>query len=489
MRHNEAMKMIEKRQKREKYFAEFEKEQAAVNRTNTTLFGEKRTQNLMRQNEVFRILDTVQARQNDTLIERRKRLAELLNNELEEHNKLLSHLTESDEQRRDRLISKAKALRERREMEKKLDTERCNDRLFRDKIDILRQAESRLRVMQVADARFDQMEAARQKREEEATEEEYFSQQAEEAYRLACERTRHDMENIYQRNQQVRADLAAQVEGNNMRRAMEKEEKKKEDEEFYRLLHEERVAEEQKTLARKTRAREIAKEMQDLQEELETARSNEFARLRKEDQEELERLLASIAREKEEALMAKREKQQKEKAFLDEIKNDAERRKQKESSLDEMWKEANDKEWEKRERVWREDQAKRDALLHNILVVRRQQVYEKRARDQAEKARNRAEHQAFLDSLPPDDAVERRKRKMAEMKELQDYLDMQIGQRLLIKRQEHLDKLNEVAAQQALDAKYKDKIAQELENLERAKPERYRNVPLLDPLSKKNYMQ
>lgn len=482
------MKAIEKRQKREQFFAEFDKQQASANRTNNAILGERKNQNLMRQNELFRILDVVQARRNDTLVERRKRLAELLNNELEEHNKLLSHLTESDEQRRERLISKAKALRERREMEKKLDTERCNDRLFREKIDVLRQAESRLRVMQVADARFEQIEAARQKKEEEAKEEEFFAQQANEAYRLACERTRHDLENIYQRNQQVRADLAAQVEGNKMRREMEKEEKKKEDEEFYRLLHEERVAEAQKQLARKQRAKEIAKEMQDLQVELETARSNEYARLRREDQEELERLLASIAREKEEALKAKKEKQQKEKAFLDEVKNDIERRKQKESSLDEMWKEANDKEWEKREKVWRADQEKRDALLHSILVVRRQQVYEKRARDQSEQARKRAEHQAFLDSLPPDDAAERRKRKMIEMKELQDYLDMQIGQRLLAKHQEQMGKLNELAECQALEAKYKDKIAQELENLERAKPERYRNVPLLDPLTKKHYM-
>lgn len=487
MKQSEAMRVLEKNRARDFYLSEFQKDRASANRINNIISGDKKNVSLMKQNEMLRILDTVQARRSDTLVERRKRLAELLANELDEHNELLSHLTESDEQRRERLISKAKALREKRELEKKLDTERCNDRLFREKIDVLRQAESRLRVMQVADARFDQIAAARQKKEEEALDEEFFSQQAEEAYRLSCERSRRDLELIYQRNQQIRTDLAAQVKGNEMRRKMAKEQKEKEDEEFYRLLHEERLQEAQKQLTRKTRAKEIAKEMYNLQMELETARSNEFARLRKEDQEELERLLASICREKEEAWAAKQEKKEKEKAYHSEVLKDIERRKEKEISLDEMWKEANDKEWEKREKVWRADQAKRDALLHNILVVRRQQVYEKRAEEQSEKARERAAHQAFLDSLPPDDEVERKKRKNMEVKELQDYLDMQIGQRLMNKHQEQLETLNELSEQQAMEAKYKDKIAQELENLERAKPERYRNVPLLNPLNKRYY--
>lgn len=431
--------------------------------------------------ELLRIVDQVQARQNDTVVERRKRLAELLLREREAYEGMLSHLTETDEQRRERLLAKARALREKREAEKQKETARCNDRMFREKIDVLRQAESRLRVMQVADSRFDQIEASKRKKEEEAADESYFNQQAAEAQRRACDRAREDEENIYKRNEQMKSDLNAQVEGNRMRAELAKEQERRDNEEFYRLLHEEQVAEAQKQLARKARSKEIAEEMKALTRELENARRQEFEQLRLKDKEELEKLLADLAEERRQAAEEKRRNMEKNRKNMDDLKEDIKRRQEKEESLDELWKEANDKEWEKRERIWRADQEKRDRLMHNILTIRRQQVYEDRARKKMERLQARREDQEFLDSLPPDDAAERRKKRLEEMAELQAYLDMQIGERKAAKLKELEEKRNMLSQEQSLHAEYRDRIAQEMQNLERAKPERYRHVPLLDP--------
>eukprot|EP00796_Vickermania_ingenoplastis_P009736 gene9737-6824_t len=486
MGRNAAMSAITQRQKREQYLQEFSSEKASDTRWETFIDKEKKNTSRLNHTEMFRILDKVQAQHNNNLVARRKRLAEMLLREREEYDKMLSNLTETDEQRRERLLVKAKALREKRELEKKLDTERSNNRLFREKIDILRQAESRLRVMQVADGRFEQIEAEKQRKKDLEEEEAYFAQQALEAQRLACERSRQDLEKQYLRNQNMKLDLDAQVEGNQMRKEMEKEQKRKDDEEFYRLLHEERVAEAQKTLARKERTKEIAAEMAAVTEELQRARKQEYDRLRQEDKEELDRLLEELADEKEAAAEAKREARAKEWAYMEEVRAQMMQKKANENELDDLWKEANEKEWAKREKVWKADQDRRDKLLHNILVIRRQQVLEKRANDKMARAQRRKEDQEFLDSLPPDDSAERRRLHMKELKELQAYLDMQISEKMQRKQQEMEEKRNALTEQQALEKEFRDRIAQEMANLEKAKPERYKDVPLLDANAKRN---
>lgn len=479
MGRNAAMVAIEKRQKREQYLAEFGAEKAAATRLNTFIDAEKRTGGRMNANEAYRILDQIQAQHNESLVARRKRLAELLLREREECESMLSHLTETDDLRRERLLAKARALREKREEEKKADTKKCTDRLFRETIDELRQAESRLRVMQVADGRYQQIEAEQQKKAEEAEDEEYFNQQAAEAQRKACLRARQDEEVKYRLQEQRKADLAAQVEGNEMRRELERQQKERDNEEFYRQVHEERVKETQKTLARRNRTREIAAEMKALNEELEQVRKEEYTRLRQEDKEELDRILAQIAEEKAAAAEEKVAKREKERAYMEEMKQTVEQRKANEHALDGLWKEANDAEWEKRERVWNNDREKRERLLRSILAVRRQQVFDNRARRQAERERNQKEDEDYLNSLPPDDAEERRRIKLREMKEMQMVLDMQISEQLVKKAEAEEEKKAELREALAREAIYKDRIAVEMRKLEEAKPDRYREVPLV----------
>ena len=85
----------------------------AAEHTKLKLLGqwEDKSTRKMKQTELFQRMDEVQARHDDILVERRRRLAELLLREKEEHDRMLANLTESDDQRRERLMQKARDLR------------------------------------------------------------------------------------------------------------------------------------------------------------------------------------------------------------------------------------------------------------------------------------------------------------------------------------------------------------------------------------------
>lgn len=474
---------IEARQKREVAMQQFTAVQAVEARQRLMADWELKGNAKASTKDLYRLLDRAQASHNDTVVARRQRLAELLTQEQAEHERLLNNLTETDAQRRERLIRKAQELRAQRESSRQEQAERRQDRQLREQIDTLRQAESRLKVMQVADARYDQLKAAAQRREQEKSEDLFFVQQAVEAQRLANERAQADLEARYVRERRLQEDLSAQVQGNAMRKANEEAEKAKETAEFYRLLHEEQTAATQQRLARLEAQRALAKEMMDLNEELERARRQEYERLRDEEKQALDALLAQLATEAQEQREAKQAKLEAEREAMLELQQQLAVKKENDHALDALWQEASDKEWEKKEARWRADQAKRDALLHSILLVRRQQVAEKRQAQRDAAAEKQAEHDAFLATLAADrdGDAEAQAQRLAELKSLQRYLDWQISERNAQKAEELRLKRIALTDQAALEKEHEDRIAKELAALEAAKPERYRNVPLLAP--------
>ncbi|EPY31328.1 coiled-coil domain containing 11 [Angomonas deanei] len=477
---------VEARQRREQFMQDFNASKAVEQRDRLKADWEVKGDTKIAQRQVLQKLDRIQAQHKDTLVARRARLAELLLREKERYEQMMSGLAETDDERRERLIRKARELREKREEQKKIDNQSRHDRLFREKIDPLRLAESRLKVMQVADERYQQLELPKQRREEEKAEEEYFNQQAAEAQRLANERAQRDLELRYQRTERLKGDLASQVEGNRMRRDMERQEKERDDAEFYRLLHEERVVEAQKKAAQRSERERIGQEMRDLNEELERARKQEYEQLKKEDRELLDSILAEIAVEKQRAQEEKLERKNKQKQQMEDMQRQMAQKKEDDHSLDKLWEEANEREWAKREKQWNADQKRRDQLLRNILIARRQQVMDKRQQRREEQEQLKQEHAAFLDSLQNVDDIDEkeRQRRMAMLKETQQYLDMQIAQKRQQKEEEHLEWLHGLTDQEALEKENEDRIARELAALEAARPDRYRNIPLLPPKSR-----
>lgn len=481
-----AASAIEARQRREAYMEKFNAEQAVQERQKHTVNWELKGNERFQQREIRNYLDEVQSQHNDVLVARRRRLAALLNSENELHASMMANLTETNAQRRERLIRKAQELRANREAAKKADNGARNDRLFREKIDCLRQAESRLRVMQVTDARYEQMAATAARKQQEDEEEKFFTQQAADAQRVATERLQRDLEERYIRNQRMKEDLAAQVAGNQQRKAQEKEAAQHDAEEFHRLLHEEQVAEEQRRLARKAKDKALAQEMMEINAELQRARQQEYDALRKEDKEELDAILASIKADEEEERRQKQRRMAAEQQQMRDLQAQMAQRKDNTHALDKMWEEENEKQWRKREVQWNADQAKRDALLRSILIARRQQILDKRQKASEDAMTRKLEHEEFLKSLANERDIdaEERQRRMRLLKETQQYLEWQIQQRAAEKAAEQQARRSELTDQQALEKQYEDRIAQEMANLEAAKPARYRNVPLLPSKSR-----
>ncbi|KPA83805.1 hypothetical protein ABB37_02020 [Leptomonas pyrrhocoris] len=478
--HN-AASTIEARQRREAYMEKFHAEQAVQDRQTHTVNWELKGNERFQRQEVLQYMDEIQAQHNDVLVARRRRLAELLNSENALHTSMMASLPETDAQRRERLIRKAQELRAKREEAKKVDNGARHDRLFREKIDCLRQAESRLRVMQVADARFDQIEAAATRKKAEDEEDKFFSQQAADAQRLATERVQRDLELQYNRTERMKGDLAAQVAGNQQRKAQEKDEARRDAEEFYRLLHEEQAAEAQKKLARREKNRTIVREMMEINDELQKTRQQEYDALRKEDKEQLDAILASIKADQEAERKEKQRRMAAEQLQMRDLQHQMAQRKDNSHALDKMWEEENEKQWRKREAQWDADQAKRDTLLRNILIARRQQILDKRQQAAKDAMQRKLEDEEFLKSLANERDIdaEERERRMRLLKETQQYLEMQIQRRAAEREADLRGRRSELTDQQALEKQYEDRIAKEMANLEAAKPSRYSHVPLL----------
>ncbi|ESS63306.1 hypothetical protein TCDM_08909 [Trypanosoma cruzi Dm28c] len=476
-----ALALIEARQRRECEQRLFNKAHAEDCRLRLTANWERRGDTVIQRKDLMRHLDSVQAKHDDALVARRKRLADMLLQERAEHETMMNNLAETEEQRRERLIQKARELRAQQQEDLRVDAQKRHERLFREKIDSLRLAESRLKVMQVADARFKQLALAERRREEDKREEEFFAQQRLEEQRLTNERAQRDLEMVRVGREKTKQALAAQVEGNKMRKAQQQAEKQQEDDEFNRVVNEERAAEAQRRVeARRARAA-LAKEISAFNEELRQVRRQEYEQLQQEDKEVLDRLLAELAEEERQKRQQKEEHREAARAHLAEIREQLNQRKKDEGDLDRLWDEANSKEWAKREAQWRADEEKRERLMRNVLIIRRQQVLDKRQQEKDASEAAAREREEFLRELANtvDLDAQERARRYKLLREDQKYLIGQMQRRAAEKEAERQAVMNELTDQQALEAKHAERIKMEMENLERAKPERYKNVPLL----------
>ncbi|RNF17554.1 coiled-coil domain containing 11 [Trypanosoma conorhini] len=476
-----ALALIEARQRRETEQRLFNKAHAEDCRLRLTANWEVRGDAVIQRKDLMRHLDKVQAQHDDALVARRKRLADMLLRERAEHEAMLNNLAETEEQRRERLIQKARELREQHKEDLRVDAQKQHERLFREKIDSLRLAESRLKVMQVSDARFEQLVLAERRREEQKREDDFFAQQRLEEERLTNERARRDLDMLHVAREKTKKALAAQVEGNKARKAQAQAEKQQEDDEFNRVVAEELAAETQRRVeARRARA-VLAKEMSAFNEELRQVRRQEYEQLQQEDKEVLDRLLAELAEEERQKRALELERRNTARANLEEIRRQLNKRKQDEGELDKLWDEANNKEWAKREARWAADEAKRKRLMHNVLVIRRQQVLDKRQQEKDDAARAAKEREEFLRELANsvDLDAQERARRYKVLREDQKYLIAQMQRRAAEKEAERRAVANQLTDQQELEAKYAERIKREMENLERARPDRYKNVPLL----------
>lgn len=474
------IRQIQVRQRQEELVATYH--QIATDHTKAKMLGqwEEKTQRRIDQNGLHRAMDEIQARRGDVLVRRRERLALLLLTERTEHEHMVSTLAETDDERRERLMQKARELRQKREELRKEQSAQRRDQLFREESAIVREAQSRLKVLAVAAERARQLDDLQERRRREGAENQFFAEQFLAQQRSQAQRAQSDLELIQRRNEQCQSDLAKQVQQLTQRRNDARAQQAADDEEFRRTHRANVETDTRKENERRQRQKDIAEEVKRHNETQRAERDGEAARLRREDEAELARLLASIAAEE----AADRERKAASRAdamhqikFVEAQMNAVA---ESETALDKLWQEEADKEWAKREHRWRQEQQRREALLRDVFETRRAQVHALRAQEAAEATRKKEEHETMVRDIRQLTREDRGHADSARAvaKDNQAYLAMQVAERQAERDAAREAKRGDMTDAQAAEFAYKDKIAHELAKLEAAKPEQYRGVKL-----------
>lgn len=430
--------------------------------------------------EYYQAMDRIQARQDDVLVQRRERLAAMLLQERAEHDEMIAGLAETDEQRKERLMQHARDLRKQREEHRVAQSNCKKDQLAVQRSAAVREAESRLKVLQAADERHRQLEANQQARINKEEEERFFTEQWLEQQKLQNARARQDLENQHVRNRQRQADLALQVENNDVRKEEEKARLRADDAEFFRLLKEDQQKEFEKQELRRQRRTALAKEMKERNEELLAIKQDEYDRLRREDKQLLDDILREIAETEKKEAEAKRKARQEAVEHMRRVEAQMGEQAESETALDKLWQEENDREWAKKEARWMADQERRQRLLKNVMENRRQQVVAIREKESAEAQRRREEHEDMVRTLQrmrEEDITSARDR-LAQHRKVQDYLAKQIAVRDRERAEAEMGRKTALTDTQAEEFRMRDAIEAELRRLEAAKPDRYKAVML-----------
>lgn len=441
---------------------------------------EQNTAKRVEATEYYRTMDRIQARQDDVLVARRERLAAMLLSEKEEYDKLIAGLAETDEQRRERLMQQARELRAQREVHRRGQSDMRMAQLALEKSAAVRQATSALKILQVSDARQQQLVELQERKARQAEEDQFFNEQWLENQKAQNARARQDLEDKHNLARQTQHDLKVQAKWNEVRKGQLKELQKEEDAEFFRLLKEEQEAEAAKQEMRRNKRVALAAEMKAHNEMLKKVREEEYQKLRKEDKELLDDIIREMAENEKRDQEQKAKRRQEAVAHIRKVEAQMNEQAENETALDKLWQEENDREWAKREAKWLADQERREKLLRAVYETRRQQVRDIRSAESRERESKRAEHEemvATINRMRAEDLSLAKNRRDEHLR-TQDYLANQIATRDRERQIAHENWKTELTDDQRYEKFMEKQIKDEIDRLHSARPERYSAVPL-----------
>jgi hypothetical protein len=471
---------IAARQSREEHLAKFQTvaSEHAKQRLNTN--WELATDAKIEQKKLIAEMDATQAKHDDLLVARRKRLAQLLEGEHEMHERMLSQLVVTDEARREKLLQKARDLRAQREEERQAEAERQRDRLFREQAALIRGAESAIKVLHVADQRARQLEMKERLAQQKAEEDRVYAAQLEAQYNRQLQRQQDDMEGIYRRNKSHVASLEQQVTYHEQAKSQERERARREAQEFREKCERELREEREKEQARRRAEREIAAETKEMRKEVQQRRAAEEQQRREDEQRELDAIIAAKKREEEAEIARRRAARDAAVSHMREVEDQMNQMAESETALDRRWMEEGEREWNRRESVWRREQDRRDRMMADVFESRRSQVIANRRREEEELARKHRDHEdmeRLIETNRVDDTDTRRRRLDIAQQTRQAQRD-QWERRQAEKDRLRDEKRTALTAAQEEEELYRAKITSELAKLDAAKPEKFQQVSL-----------
>lgn len=471
------MAAIELRQRQEDVVRDYARVAAENGRQKMIADWEIKSSKTVASKELFRHMDNIQAQTDDVLVARRQRLAELLISEKAAHDQMLANLAETDDQRRERLTQQARELRSHREELRQEEAQRLLDQRFRSQSDALRQAESKVKGLQVADERYEQLQDLERRRDEARRMDQFYNDQKNAMEREQRERAQKDLEAMHQRTQKMHNDLRVQVASNEVRREEDKTRKKEDDAEFFRLLRAEESANATKEAGKRQHRLKLAAEIKERNEELLKIKQEEYDKLRQEDKDALDQLLVGIKEDEAREHAAKKRQREAAAEHMKLVEAQMNVQAANESALDKLWQDENDREWDKREKKWQSEQTMRENLLRNVLAVRKDQVQELRNREGDDVARRQDDHRKLLETMKSD--ADRGARETSARREAarntRSFLENQMQTKHDTMQREKDESRRQDASEEEL---YKQRLAAEMARLETGKPDRYRHIQI-----------
>lgn len=468
------------RQRKEEHFARFSSVAQEHAKQRLATHWEIASDAKIEQKRLVAAMDAVQAKHDDLLVARRKRLAQLLEEEHEMHEKMLSQLIVTDEARREKLIQKARDLRAKREEDRQDEGKRQKDRLFREQAALIRGAESRIKVLHVADQRQAQLDLKERLKAQKDEEDRVYAQQLQTQFDKQTQRCQQDLEGIYQRNKAHVSALDQQMQQREISKQREREREHEEAiafrEKCEREIREEREAE----LRRRRVERETAAATKEMYKEVKARKDAEEAQRRAEEEAELNAIIEAKKQEEQREVIRRREARDQAVKHMREVEEQMNQIAESETALDRRWMEEGEREWDRREKVWRKEQDRRDRLMHDVFESRRNQVLDNRKRDEQEleqKHRDLDDMRQTIENNRIDDTDARRRRFEIAQQTRQAQRD-QWAKRQAEKDRIRQEKRTELTDAEQEEANYRKKIQEELDKLEGAKPQRFQNVSL-----------
>merc|ERR1712125_10188 len=184
------------------------------------------------------------------LNEKRKRLAELFENERLEYEKEFRESYETPDQRRERMKQRAKELKDAREQKRREVAAMCLKQRARLAQDEMRLEQSRLRTRKVAQDRFKQIEEKEEIANQREEEEKQFAREWDRDRIRKGEREGKEREESLKRNHQMKTMLDAQVHDSLQIKQLEMEQLENERTQLRKQWQQEEEEEKQRNLYR-----------------------------------------------------------------------------------------------------------------------------------------------------------------------------------------------------------------------------------------------
>jgi len=344
---------------------------------------ENKTSAIMRENAIQRRTADIMRQRNDSIVDRKARLAQLLRQEQSDYELEMAANEETPQERVKKMTQRAYELKAKRENERQRVVQEKLYQQWREGVDELRYADSQLFKMEVLAARDQQVFEKAHRGDEEAEADRYYNKLWNEGYKAKFEREVREKQFRTEKNHEMKLELEAQVARKEREAELEREKSKKEGEETLALSIAAVKEEEEKQRQIAENARLNRKKADIIGEQQKKAKEDAAAA---EAALDLQYKLENIkALENEGADLAAKAASMKDEALRD-LSLRAEKKKQliiENREMEAKQIQENLNQWAKRAEKWEKEDDYRQQLLESTYEGREEQVLRKAAERQA----------------------------------------------------------------------------------------------------------